>query len=349
MSLPEKSSTRVGVLSMGDMGAGIARLLLARGFTVVTNCQGRRRVSSTARTKTKANQDTIDRANAANVATVPSDLHLVQQCRVILSIVPPRDAHATAQRIADALVGGTASENESVFFVDLNAIAPSSARAMEGMFDKARVPVRFIDGCILGTPPRRRDDAAGVVVTDSLADTDTDAEWRRPRIPVSGPHCLSVLPDGHRLAEVLNMRSISDQVGAASGLKMCFAAVSKGFTALATQSFTTARRLGVAEDLRGELGRILPNYLATAERSVPDMPPKAYRWVREMEEVAETMAEEGGWTRELFSGVAGVYKSVAENDVLGKEKMGKRRRGNTIEDVASLMGEELELKKKKME
>ncbi|KAG5981377.1 hypothetical protein E4U55_002998 [Claviceps digitariae] len=336
MSLSEKrSSTKVGILSMGDMGAGIARLLVARGFTVMTNCQ-----------------DTIDRANAANVGIVPSDLHLVNQCQVILSIVPPRDAHATAQRVADALSGRPASEHEPIFFVDLNAVSPSSAKAMAYMFEKARVPVRFMDGCILGVPPRLRDGAAGasaVAATDSLTNTDKDPEWRRPSIAVSGPHRLSLLPDGDHLAGVLNMRSISDDVGAASGLKMCFAAVSKGFTALATQSFATARRLGVADELRREMGQILPGFLATAERSVPDMPPKAYRWVREMEEIADTMAEEGGWTKELFSGAADVYRSVAENDVLGKEKIGKRRRGMTIEDVAVLVGEGLEQKKKKME
>ncbi|KAG5999284.1 hypothetical protein E4U54_001941 [Claviceps lovelessii] len=326
----ESSSTRVGILSMGDMGAGIAKLLVAP----------------------RGSQDTIDRAKAANVAIVPSDLHLVKQCQVILSVVPPRDAQATAQRIADALSGGaTATEHDHVFFVDLNATSPSSAKAMASMFEMARVPVLFIDGCILGTPPRLRDDPAGEVAaaTDSLTNTDTDAEWRRPSIPVSGPHRLSSLPDGHRLAEVLNVRSISDDIGAASGLKMCFAAMSKGFTALATQSFATAQRLGVADELSREMGLILPGHLATAERSVPDMPPKAYRWVREMEEIADTMAEEGGWTRELFSGIAGVYRSVAENDVLGKEKIGKRRRGNTLEDVAILVGEGLEQKKKKME
>ncbi|KAG6041003.1 hypothetical protein E4U41_006332 [Claviceps citrina] len=325
MASSDKSSTKVGILSMGDMGAGIAKLLMAH---------------------------TIDRAKAANVAIVPSDLDLVKQCQVILSVVPPRDAAATAQRIADALSGGTASEETPVFFVDLNAVSPSSAKAMACMFDRARVPVRFIDGCILGAPPRPRD--AAVVATGSPTSTDAaDAAWSRPSLPVSGPHRLSSssssLPGGDRLAAVLNMRSISDEVGAASGLKMCFAAVAKGFTALATQSFTTAHRLGVADELRREMGELLPGHLATAERSVPDMPPKAYRWVREMEEIADTMAEEGGWTRELFGGIAGVYRSVAENDVLGKEKVGKRRRGNTIEDVASVMGEGLEQKKKKME
>ena len=42
------ASVTVGVLSLGDMGAGIARLLMARGFAVATNCQGRRYVMSAA-------------------------------------------------------------------------------------------------------------------------------------------------------------------------------------------------------------------------------------------------------------------------------------------------------------
>ncbi|KAK2601742.1 hypothetical protein QQS21_004730 [Conoideocrella luteorostrata] len=332
MSSSGSMKVKVGILSMGDMGVGIARLLIAGGFSVITNCQGR-------------SQDTIDRAKAAHVEIFSSDLDLVKQCRVVLSVVPPRDAQATAQRIADALSGGTA--NESIFFVDLNAISPSSAKEMAEMFEKARVPVKFVDGCILGAPPRPR--AVAGLAADGLKNNDMDPEWQRPNIPVSGPHSLSSVPDGERLAEVLNLRSVSQDIGAASGLKMCFAAMAKGFTALATQSFTTAHKLGVADELRRELGELLPNQLAMAEASVPNMPPKAYRWVREMEEIADTMADEGGWTKELFRGMAGVYKSVADDEVLGREKIGKRKRGTTIEDVAAALAEGLERKKKKTE
>lgn len=49
------------------------------------------------------------------------------------------------------------------------------------------------------------------------------------------------------------------------------------------------------------------------------MAPKAYRWVREMEEIAKTHAEEGGFELEIFHGVAEVYRSVAEETVLGEE------------------------------
>lgn len=287
----------------------------------------------------------MERARKANVETLPSDLELVQQCSVILSVVPPRDAEATAQRVADALSGG--SKRDPVYFVDLNAVSPSTCKGMAAMFEQARVPVRFIDGCILGAPPRHRTTTG--TAPDSLQNSDADPEWRRPSIPISGPHTLASLPDGDRLASVLNLRTISPDIGAASGLKMCFAAVAKGFTALATQSFATAHRLGVAHELKQELSDILPRHLATAERSVPDMPPKAYRWVREMEEIADTMSEEGGWGRELFQGAAGVYKAVAEDVVLGKEKVGKRQRGTSLEDVAAAMAEGLERKRKKTE
>lgn len=267
----------------------------------------------------------------------------MQQCRVILSVVPPRDAEATAQRIADALSGG--AKADPIYFVDLNAVSPSTAKGMAAMFEQARAPVRFIDGCILGAPPRLR--ASTGAAPDVMKNQDQDSEWRRPNIPVSGPHNFSSLGDGDRLSSVLNFRSISPNIGAASGLKMCFAAIAKGFTALVTQSFTTAHRLGVTEELKKEMSEIFPNHLATAERSVPDMPPKAYRWVKEMEEIASTMNEEGGWSRELFQGMAGIYQTVADDDVLGKEKIGKRKRGTSIDDVAAALADGLEMKKKK--
>ncbi|UNI14485.1 hypothetical protein JDV02_001110 [Purpureocillium takamizusanense] len=344
----------VGILSLGDMGAGIARLLKARGFLVATNCQGRRFVVERTIAFVRVmmltlftSQDTVDRAKDAGIEVLSSDLDLVQRCAVILSVLPPRDAEATAQRVADALSGQ--HRKEPLYFVDLNAVSPSTCKGMASLFQRSQVPVRFIDGCILGGPPRLRA-GGGAAAPDSLQNKDSDAEWRRPDIPVSGPDSLSSLgPEGERLASVLNFRSISPDIGAASGLKMCFASIAKGFTALVTQSFTTAERLGVAAELKHELADILPNHLATAERSVPDMPPKAYRWVREMEEIADTMHEEGGWSRDLFRGVAGVYKAVADDEVLGKEKVGKRSRGTTLEDVAAAMAEGLERKKKKTE
>ncbi|KAK0389601.1 hypothetical protein NLU13_3176 [Sarocladium strictum] len=323
-------SLKVGILSMGEMGVGIAKLLIAHGFPVATNCQGR-------------SQDTIDRAREANVELLSSDLELVNQCQLILSVVPPRDAEATAQRVIDALSGGP--KREDLYYADLNAVAPSTCRGIATTIEKARVPIRFIDGCIIGGPPRSKD--APDPGTNQTASDDSHASWKRPRIPVSGPDSLADLPDGAEVADVLNFRVISPSIGAASGLKMCFAAMTKGFTAIATQTFTTARSLGVADELHTEMAELIPRQLQIAEGSVPSMVPKAYRWVREMEEIAKTMEEDGGWTRGLFDGAAGIYREVASDLTLKEEKPGKRKRGTTIEEVATIMSEGLQKKKKK--
>ncbi|KAL6868410.1 6-phosphogluconate dehydrogenase [Trichoderma novae-zelandiae] len=319
--------TKVGILSLGDMGAGIARLLIAHGYPVSTNCQGR-------------SEDTVERARNAGVELLSSDLELVQQSSVIFSVVPPRDAEATAQRIVDALSGG--SRQETLYYVDLNAVAPSTCKSIAALFEKARVPVKFIDACILGGPPSLKKKKE----SDGEGEAD---EWDQPSIPVSGPDLLASLPDGERLTSVLKLRTISTEIGAASGLKMCFASITKGFTALVTQSFTTAHRLGVVDELKRELNGMVPAMLTRAERGVPGMPPKAYRWVREMEEIAKTFSEEGGWEGTVFEGIAGVYRAVAEDGVLGREKIGKRKRGTSLDDVAAVLAEGLEVKRKKRE
>lgn len=227
-------------------------------------------------------------------------------------------------------------------------MSPSTTRTVAALFTKARVPVRFIDGCIIGGPPRPKSSSdAGTNVTASLDDPSSD--WVRPRIPTSGPHSFNELSGGDSLNTILNMRSISQDIGSASGLKMCFAALTKGYTAIATQSFVTAQRLGVATELREEMSQLIPSHLAATEKGVPSMVPKAYRWVREMEEIATTMNEEGGWGRDMFVGAAGVYKEVAGDAVLSKEKSGKRVRGQDVDDVAKVMAEGMERKRKKTE
>ncbi|KAI0869359.1 6-phosphogluconate dehydrogenase [Hypoxylon argillaceum] len=321
---------RIGVLSIGDMGMGIAKLLIANGFSVATNCKGR-------------SNDTLERAKNANVDIYKSDEQLAAACDVILSVVPPRDAAATAQRIVDAVTGpfrrggdGGGGEEKPLYFADLNAVAPSTTKSIAALFEPTRGTVRFIDGAIIGNPPAPAP-APGA-----------GAEWKVPSIPVSGPYKIAEIPGyGPRLAATLNVRHVSDEIGVASGLKMCFASLTKGFTSLAIQSFTTAKRLGVLDELCGELEARAPGHWKAAERGVVGMAPKAYRWVREMEEIAVTFDEEGGFPPDLFRGVADVYRAVAEDSVLGDEKVGKRKRGLDVHDMAAAMAEGLENKRKK--
>ncbi|KAI0971443.1 6-phosphogluconate dehydrogenase [Xylaria arbuscula] len=312
---------------------GIAKLLVANGFSVATNCRGR-------------SNDTVERAKSAQVEIYKSDEHLAEACDVILSVVPPRDATATAQRIVDAVTGPSRrSESKPLYFADLNAVAPSTTKTIAALFEQTRGQVRFIDGAIIGGPPALKPSSE-----PGTAVQPAPAEWTVPSIPVSGPHKLSAIPGyGEKLAATLNVRHVSDEIGVASGLKMCFASLTKGFTSLAIQSFTTAQRLGVLDELQSELQGLVPGHWAAAQRGVIGMAPKAYRWVREMEEIALTFDEEGGFPQGLFKGVADVYRAVAEDTVLGEEKVGKRKRGTDVHDMAAAMAEGLENKRKKNE
>ncbi|KAI0125916.1 6-phosphogluconate dehydrogenase [Xylariales sp. AK1849] len=319
------STAKIGILSIGDMGMGIARLLVANGFSVATNGKGR-------------SNDTIERAKSANVDVLKSDVELTDSCSVILSVVPPRDAAETAQRMIDALVG-TTQRSQSLYFADLNAVAPSTCRTIASLIEKSRVPIRFVDGAIIGGPPS---------LNEASSSSTDGAQWTKPSIPTSGPHKLSDIPGfGEKLSTTLDVRHISPDIGAASGLKMCFASTTKGFTSIAIQSFTTAHRLGVLDELKHEIQTRLPAQWTNAERGVVGMAPKAYRWVREMEEIALTFQEDGGFSQDSFLGAAKVYKSVAEDSELGQEKIGKRKRGMTVEDMAAALTEGMEKRRRK--
>ncbi|KUI66737.1 2-hydroxy-3-oxopropionate reductase [Cytospora mali] len=332
--MTSSSLATVGILSIGDMGMGIAKLLVAKGFSVATNCQGR-------------SKDTRARVEAAQVADLSSDAELVRKCDVVLSIVPPRDAQATAQRIVDAMQLVTKAR-PPLYFADLNAVAPSTVKAIAKTIEAARVPVVLIDGSVLGGPPHPVDGAGGPSTTTTP--TAAVGDWNLPSIPTSGPVKIADIPGyGAALAKALNVKHISEEVGASSGLKMCFASLFKGYSAIAVQSFTTAQRMGVLGPMREAIQEMLPDRVKQTENALVGMPPKAYRWVGEMEEIARTHAEEGGFEDVLFRGAAGVFKAVAEDTVLGEEKVGQRKRGRTAEDVAAAMVEGLEKKRKKMD
>jgi hypothetical protein len=194
--------------------------------------------------------------------------------------------------------------------------------------------VRVIDGGIVGGPPKLKEDGS----------------WFCPGFVVSGPHRLhEALPSGEHLAKILNVRHINDDVGAASGVKMCFAAIHKGFTALAAQSLTTAHNLGVMADLQEYLKESPLG--AYANSGVVAMPPKAYRWVQEMDEIAATFEEDGGFEAEesIFRAIGREYELIAHETELGKEQTDDRRRGKTAEDVAALISDGLKKRKLKAE
>ena len=278
----------VGILSLGQMGLGIAKLLIAHNYQVLTNVENR-------------SAATQDRAQEAHIGLVASDGELVSKCDYILSIVPPRDAIATATRVIEALDSALEPRNGKglLYYLDLNAISPSTAKIIAESFNSS--PVVFIDGGIIGGPPAPPRDS-------------TSNEWTRPGIPLSGPDTLGSAPqNGANLASTLNTKDVGPTIGSASGLKCCFAAISKGLIALALQSFSTASSLDVLPHLQSYLQLYNPRGGEAAEKGITGCSQKAYRWIEEMNQIGECFALDGGWSEQanVFGQIAGVYESLA--------------------------------------
>jgi Domain of unknown function (DUF1932) len=116
---------------------------------------------------------------------------------------------------------------------------------------------------------------------------------------------------------------------------MCYASLTKGLTALATQALTMAAALGLSEILTGELRESQAELFAWIERQVPRMPPKAYRWVGEMEEIARTYADVG-LPPQMPEGAAALYRLV-EQTALGDENPEERHLGQTLQEVIAIL------------
>src|SRR5690606_27172084 len=137
----------------------------------------------------------------------------------------------------------------------------------------------------------------------------------------------------------LDIRVVGPEAGQASGLKMCYAALTKGLTALGTELLMAAELMGLSEALRAEQRQSMPQVLAWLEQTTPSMPPKAYRWVGEMEEIATTFADLG-LTPNILLGAADMYRMV-EATAIGQETPETRDKSRNLDGVITALAREL--------
>jgi 3-hydroxyisobutyrate dehydrogenase-like beta-hydroxyacid dehydrogenase len=233
---------------------------------------------------------TIARAKAAGM-TGASDKEIAS-ADFILSILPPGDAVVLAERFAPAL---TASNSKPVY-VDCNAINPGTVERVAATI--APTGCAFVDAGIIGAPPKPGD--AG------------------PRFYASGP----AAPRFAALREYgLDVRVLDGALSAASALKMSYAGITKGTQAIGAAMMLAATRAGSADALFSELQSSQKEMFAWFKRSLGNMPPKAYRWVAEMHEIAGFVGEDPT-AHELYEGAAHFYERIAEDFEAGKKDVG---------------------------
>jgi 3-hydroxyisobutyrate dehydrogenase-like beta-hydroxyacid dehydrogenase len=248
-------------------------------------------------------------AAEAGLEDVGSVERLVTEATHVLSVMVPSEAVSAAERVAHALH----STGASPVYADLNAISPATTKRVGEIVEEAGA--RFVDGGIIGGPPR------GSV---------------NPRIYISGPHAAEMAV----LAEHgLTLPEIGDAVGQASGLKMCYAAMTKGLQALGTELMVTARLLGLDEHLRAEMESSQPALRAWFSRGMLGMPPKAHRWVGEMEEIAATF-EQVGLTPKILLGAADMYSWIATTEP-GHETPETRDKDRDLDGLIAALADSL--------
>jgi L-threonate 2-dehydrogenase len=226
-------------------------------------------------------QETMARAKAAGMA-VASDEEIAS-ADFVLSILPPGDAVSLAERFAPALK----ASNAKPIYVDCNAINPVTVERVAGVIAPTDCP--FVDAGIIGSPPKTGD--AG------------------PRVYASGP----AAPRFATLRDYgLDVRVLNGAMSAASALKMSYAGITKGTQAIGAAMMLAATRAGTAEDLFKELQSSQKEMLAWFKRGLAQMPPKAYRWIAEMHEIAGFVGEDPA-AHELYEGAAHFYERVAED------------------------------------
>jgi L-threonate 2-dehydrogenase len=257
----------VAIIAPGNMGAAVGGRLATNGIKVLTSLTNRSAASA---------------ARAAEAGLEATSDAEITRADFLLSIVPPKEAIALAERLAPAL----ATANQKPIYVDCNAVSPATAARVAGIIKPTGAP--FVDGGIVGGPPRVG--SAG------------------PRFYVSGQEAPRVA--------VLNecgliVRQVEGPIGAASALKLSYAGINKGLIAIGSAMVLAARRAGVEDALLRELSESQRAVLAQLARGVPDMFSKAERWAPELHEIASYAQREGD--ADIFAGMARLYERIADD------------------------------------
>ena len=218
---------------------------------------------------------TRKRAADAGLEDLTSLARAVEAAEIVLSVCPPHGALDVADAVAALEFDG--------LYVDANAIAPDTAREAGAIVEAAGA--RFVDGGIIGPPPL----ATGLM-----------------RLYLSGAQAKEVaaLFDGSHAKGI----ALPGEIGAASALKVCYAAWNKGSIAMLAAIRTLAQSEGVDQELLAEWNNGIPD-IAKRSEVITVQARKAWRWIAEMEEIA-TSFEAANLPPGFHQAAAEIYRKL---------------------------------------
>ncbi len=217
------------------------------------------------------------RAEKFNLSDAGSMTAMCETCSVIISVCPPHAAEETAEQVLSHSFQGV--------YLDVNAVAPQrTVRIGQAM---TAAGVDFVDGGIIGSPV-----------------------WERGHtwLYLSGEKAQEAV--AYFSGGPLETSVVGDEVGKASALKMCYAAYTKGTTALLCGILATAEALGVRGELETQWSRDWNDFGRQAGERVRNVTAKAWRFAGEMAEIAATFRE-AGMPGEFHAAAEMIYQRIA--------------------------------------
>ena len=216
----------------------------------------------------------------AHFRDIPTLGLLVEQADLILSILVPDQAVTVALQVAAAM----RSSGKHALYADCNAVSPQTTRKIESIITEAGG--QYVDGGIIGGSPTR---------------------GTPPRFYVSGEHTDIVAElDG----KGITVKPIGEEVGRASGIKMCYAALTKGTSTLQAALLSAAESMNLTDELIAEFEFSQPAALKQMSNGISRLPPNAHRWIGEMLEIASTF-DHLGVTPSFHQGAAEMYRLLS--------------------------------------
>jgi 3-hydroxyisobutyrate dehydrogenase-like beta-hydroxyacid dehydrogenase len=222
-------------------------------------------------------RQTRDRAEKLNLVDTVTLAALCETCPIIISVCPPHAAEEVAEKVL--------AQSYQGLYLDVIAIAPQRALRIGQQMKAAGVD--FVDGGIIGVPVREREKTWLYLSGDKAKAAVT--------LCTAGP---------------LETCAIGESIGRASALKMCYAAYTKGTSALLSAILATAEVMGVRAELQTQWSRDWPNFGEQAAARVRRETAKAWRFAGEMTEIAATFRE-AGLPGEFHAAAEMIYRRLA--------------------------------------
>ena len=198
---------------------------------------------------------TLERANRLDIKPYEDLESALDESSIVVSICPPEYAMQVAQSVKRIGFDG--------IYVDANATSPMTVAAISALIGDD-----FVDGSVIG-PPARQANTTRLYLSGQQAES--------VRSLFDGSFCTAI--------------NLGESTTAASALKMCYAAYTKGTSALLINICSLAESQGIFEALKTEWQISQPDLEARSQRTGPSVSRKAWRFAGEMQEIAATFAD----------------------------------------------------------